>query len=192
MEKWLDIPGFEGLYQASSIGRIKALSRRVNSPRGFRTARERVLAVADSGGYDLVMLCKEGVRTNFNVHRLVALAFIPNLESKRDVNHINGKKKDNRVDNLEWATPSENNSHAFKTKLRIPPVGEKAHMSKISDADVEELIQINIMYGLNYTKTAPHYGVNTDAIQGTCTGRYRKHIYLTCLSFKRDPIEEPK
>ena len=104
-EVWRDVPGYEGLYQVSSLGRI------------MRGGRIRKLK-KDYGGYMVVSLCKKAVQKDGKVRRLVALAFIPNPEHKRVVNHIDGDKQNNRVENLEWATHSENISHANKTGLR--------------------------------------------------------------------------
>lgn len=68
-------------------------------------------------GYQKVCLCKEGQRKTLTIHRLVATAFLPNPENKREVNHIDGDKTNNRVSNLEWSTRSENVSHAFRNGL---------------------------------------------------------------------------
>ncbi len=105
MEEWRDIPGYEGLYQVSSLGRIKRNGR-------LKTFRK------DRGGYLTVWLCKDSEQKNFKVHRLVAQAFIPNPENKRTVNHIDGYKHNNVVENLEWATHSENIIHANNMGLR--------------------------------------------------------------------------
>lgn len=110
-ELWKPIPGYEGLYEASNFGRIKSLKR--------RGARERILKPNTCGkDYLCVLLYKEGTRKVSYVHRLVAQSFIPNLENKREVNHINGDKHDNRTKNLEWCSRSENLLHAYKTGLR--------------------------------------------------------------------------
>lgn len=111
-EIWKDIEGFEGIYQISNYGRVKSLSRIVfSSPNVARKKKEIIRVVSLNKGYEFVKLKKE--TTNYYVHRLVAIAFIPNPENKPEVNHKNGKKNDNRVDNLEWATKSENKKHAF-------------------------------------------------------------------------------
>ncbi len=78
-------------------------------------------------------------KKNFAVHRLVAEAFIPNPLNKEYVNHINGNKKDNRVDNLEWLTPSENTQHAYNTGLTIPKKGEHSSVSKLTNKEVLEI-----------------------------------------------------
>lgn len=105
-EVWKDIEGFEGLYQVSSLGRVRRAGR-IKKPH------------TDHGGYLTVWLCKNSSQKCMKVHRLVAQAFIPNPECKRTVNHFDGNKKNNRVENLEWATHSENIIHANNTGLRI-------------------------------------------------------------------------
>lgn len=105
MEKWKDIQGYEGLYQVSDQGRIR---------KGNRIKSVRI----DKGGYLTVWLSKHSVQKCLKVHRLVAFAFIPNPEMKRTVNHIDGNKQNNCVENLEWATHRENIIHANKIGLR--------------------------------------------------------------------------
>ena len=112
MEKWRDIPGYEGLYQVSSEGRIK---------RGDRIKSLHI----DHGGYCTVCLSKHSAQKNAKVHRLVAIAFIPNPNGKKTVNHKDGNKKNNCVSNLEWATHSENIIHANKTGLRIVTTAQR-------------------------------------------------------------------
>lgn len=110
LEVWKDINEYEGLYQVSNLGRIKSLKR--------NTAREKIMKPKENrDGYFIVNLCKNGNITTKKIHRLVAENFIPNPENKYSVNHINGIKKDNRIENLEWATASEQAKHAVKTGL---------------------------------------------------------------------------
>ena len=86
------------------------------------------------GGYLRVNLAGK----DYKVHRLVAETFIPNPENKEQVNHINGKTDDNRVENLEWVSPSENISHAYKNGL-MTNIGEKNKNSKITEAQALEI-----------------------------------------------------
>lgn len=100
-ELWLPIPGYEGRYSVSNYGRVKT----------HRYGWNRVMKQNhDNCGYLYVELLGKKKK----VHRLVAMAFIPNLENKEEVNHKNGVKDDNRVENLEWATRSENQLHSLR------------------------------------------------------------------------------
>lgn len=100
-EVWRDIPGYEGLYQVSNQGRVKSMRKGV-------LLRPYVVR----SGYAIATLTRcPGDITRVGVHRLVAMAFISNPEEKAQVNHISGDKLDNRSENLEWATCSENNLH---------------------------------------------------------------------------------
>lgn len=113
-EVWKDIPQYEGLYQVSNVGRVKALPRqRSNYTGGTWIQSEHIMALTiNKKGYEKVALRNEyGVRKNESVHRLVALAFIPNPEGKPEVNHINCVRHDNRVENLEWCSHQENCIH---------------------------------------------------------------------------------
>lgn len=99
-ERWADIPGYEGLYHISDQGRV------------FSVRRGKLRKLNDTGrGYQQVTLAKGGRREYPLVHRLVADVFIPNPENKPQINHINGIKTDNRAENLEWCTMSENLQH---------------------------------------------------------------------------------
>jgi hypothetical protein len=102
MEQWRSIPGYEGIYQVSSEGRVKNAYGHVLKPEMARNGYKRI---------------KFFDKKKFQVHRLVALAFIPNPDNKEVVNHKNGIKTDNRVENLEWNTWSENVKHAYATGL---------------------------------------------------------------------------
>lgn len=112
-ELWRDIPGYEGLYQVSNAGRVKSLAR-LSAPfnGNVYTVRERVLKPwMQNAGYLVVGLNSKARRKEHLVHRLVASAFISNPERLPIVNHINGVKTDNRVDNLEWCSEEFNAWH---------------------------------------------------------------------------------
>lgn len=108
-EIWRDIGGYDS-YQVSNFGRVRRFYK--------HTPPHILKALPNRGGYLRVDLCRDGKHHSTYVHRLVALAFIDNPKNKPQVNHINGNKTDNRVENLEWVTHDENMHHAAVTGLR--------------------------------------------------------------------------
>jgi len=108
------IKNYDGLYSATEDGRI------------FSHIKNKFLS-SGKNGYSNIRLRK----TPFKIHRLIAETFIPNPENKPCVNHKNGIKTDNRIENLEWCTYSENSYHALSTGLRIPATGERHPKSKL-------------------------------------------------------------
>lgn len=117
-EEWRDIKGYEGLYQVSNLGRVRSLDRLVNNKHGQRFLKGGIKRVFDWGtGYQYVNLHCQQKRKSKSVHRLVAEAFVENVYNKPEVNHIDGNKHNNRADNLEWCTSSENELHAYNLGL---------------------------------------------------------------------------
>lgn len=125
-EIWRDIDGYDGKYQVSNFGRVKS----------FKYCREgRLLKASLKSGYPFVQFGKRGKQVC--IHRLVAKAFIPNPDSKPEVNHIDGNPLNNHVDNLEWCTRAENQRHAFATGLQIAVQGEDVHNAKLKNTDAQ-------------------------------------------------------
>jgi hypothetical protein len=167
VEVWKDIKGFEGLYMVSNIGNVK----RLVSERVFL---ERLIGRSvDRYGYVKRVLCKHGKMYHFTEHRLVATAFIENPENKSTINHINGIKTDNRVENLEWNTNLENKQHAISTGL-TDLKGTNHPRCKLSEKDVLEIREI----GFTQTRTAlsKKYGVSRNSILGIINRKYWNHI----------------
>lgn len=119
-EIYRDISGYEGIYQISNLGNIKRLEyQRYNKlTKTYSNYKEHYLKpLLSVRGYKVVSLCKNGVVKLNPVHRLVAETFIENLCNYNCVNHIDGDKTNNKVDNLEWCTYKENSQHAYRTGL---------------------------------------------------------------------------
>ena len=108
-EIWHNVKGYEGLYLVSTYGRV------LSAPRNGTKKEWHFLAPHFVGGYIQYELSKNNQSKEYKAHRLVAQAFLHNPEKKREVNHIDGNKHNNRLDNLEWATTSENQLHARYT-----------------------------------------------------------------------------
>lgn len=107
-EVWSNIKGYEGLYLISTQGRV------ISAPRNGTKNEWHFLAPHFVRGYVQYQLVKDNAKKEYKAHRLVAEAFLSNPENKREVNHIDGDKSNNRVNNLEWATTSENQLHAAR------------------------------------------------------------------------------
>lgn len=120
IEIWKNIPDHSG-YQASNLGRIKSLSKAVNTRNGFRITNERILKLyTKPSRYQSVDLGRGNTRS---IHRLVAMSFLDNPKNKPCVNHIDGNPSNNKLQNLEWVTYSENEFHSFRVlgkKVNIP------------------------------------------------------------------------
>ena len=110
-EIWKDVAGYEGYYRVSNYGRVKSLKSKT------KNADNVLSAARGTGGYLFVTLRKSGNQKHFDIHRLVANAFIPNPENFPQVNHKNGIKGDNLTNNLEWVTQSGNIKHAYSMGL---------------------------------------------------------------------------
>lgn len=146
-EVWKDVKGYEGLYRVSNFGRIWSC----------RFGREISPAKSTDGYYQIRFYVNKSKKL-FSVHRLVAMHFIPNPENKAQVNHKDGNVENNRVDNLEWATQSENLQHAALVLKRNfgnkPPkrircvetgeyfgsIGEAARKKKISKGHISKVL----------------------------------------------------
>ena len=130
MEKWKDIKGYEGLYQVSNTGKIKRLKTIIDAPymkdSGYRTIPEKELKPQMRGKYKKVSLCKNGNVEVFQLHRVIALAFISNPNNYPIVLHRDDNPLNNTIDNLMWGTTSMNSKQAyengrmmgFKSKLK--------------------------------------------------------------------------
>ena len=139
MELWKDIEGFEGIYQISNKGRVKSLARQCGTC--YKKEFIRKLSFTKDG-YVKIRLIGNGKDITTRVHRLVAKAFIPNPLNKETVNHIDGNKHNNCVENLEWMDRKEQLHHAYKNDLRKAKTGALNVQAKLDSEQVEHIRSI--------------------------------------------------
>lgn len=175
MEIWKDIQGYKGLYQVSNLGLIKSLKKTVSHWRGGTSVlKEKTIKPYKlKTGYLIVQLYKNGNDKRFLVHRIVAKEFIPNPKNKEQVNHLNGVKTDNRLENLEWCSRSENIKHADENNLRVLK-GTNNSQSKLTEEQVLKIRSIGKSKTLQ--EIADLYGVKFQCISKILNRKTWKHI----------------
>lgn len=148
------------VYLVNQEGKVDSLDYSVPHWRGGRKITNgRILSPIKRKGYLYINISDKGKRTQKAIHRLVAECFIPNPENKPHVNHKNGIKTDNRVENLEWATVSENTKHAFDTGLHKKKFGADNPQTKLSETD-KAYIRRLLIYGARQKDVAELYNVS--------------------------------
>jgi len=170
-EIWKDIPGFDGKYQVSNLGRVRSLK--------YKNTNQTVVMKKrlTKSGYEYVGLRDGRRQKKYLVHRLVAICFVENPHNKEQVNHINGIKNDNRAENLEWVTRSENMIHADKNGLRNQK-GERHSFAKLTAQDVRNIRnwrETNPKF-FTTTKLAKLYGVKHYHITRICEFKVWKTV----------------
>ena len=165
MEIWKDIEGYEGLYQISNFGRVRSLNYR-------GTGQTKVLSPGEGGrGYLLVNLCKNGKTKKYQVHRLVAEAFIPNWFDDPQVNHIDEDKTNNRVENLEWCSAKYNINYGTHNKR----VFEKTTNGKLSKPVLQFTKTGEFVREWPSISEAERNGFNNGHIASCCRGERQTH-----------------
>lgn len=178
-EIWVPVKGYEGRYEVSSLGSIRSLDMMMKNGHGtYSRKKGRTLKTfKNRKGYLQVKLCKDGLNESTVVHRVVAMSFIENKNGYDQVNHLNGIKDDNRVENLEWCSNRQNIIHAYKNGLINTNKGENHHMSKLTNSNVVA-IKKRIKKGEAMHRIASDYNVSTTAIMYIKSGVNWSHIKI--------------
>lgn len=160
-ERWLPVVGYEGIYDVSDHGRV----RRILAGQGA-IAGKILKWRPDTKGYPQVHLCRDGRSRNSPIHRLVAAAFIGPCPSRKEINHSDGIKANNAVENLKYVTHVQNSQHASKMGLLIR--GEKVHCAKLTEEDVHSVRRV---LGIETEASiAKRMGVGKTCINSIATG----------------------
>lgn len=157
-EIWKDIKNYEGLYKISNLGQVKSLTRNII----LKTA-------TDKKGYLRVSLCKNCKDKYYRIHRLVLQAFIGN--SDLQCNHINGIKNDNRLENLEWVTSSENMKHSYRIGVHKIKKGENGTNVKLKKEDVILIRKLCSIYHIKHKTISCLFDINKSTVSAIVTGR---------------------
>jgi len=176
-EIWKDVPEYEGVYQASNMGNVRSLDRYAPHNRWDVKQGLKGKMIAQNKtkfGYFSLKLS----RRSYQVHRIIAKTFIPNPENKPQVNHINGIKTYNRVENLEWCTSKENVKHSYEIGLASGSRrrGSKNGQSKLIESDV---VNIRLMYRqrkMSAGDLSELYNVSLPCIWQVIWGKSWKHV----------------
>lgn len=183
MEVWKDVIGYEGLYQVSNLGRVKSYPKKWYCGNGMNNLKFHngilLKTHVTYNGYAKVALCKKGKNKHLLIHRLIAEAFIANIDKKPCVNHINGIKTDNRIENLEWATYSENTKHSFKNKFQVIKKGKDHYFyGRNGFLSNRGKIVLNTQNGIFYgsiIEAANSIGMNKITLTNKLNGIYKNN-----------------
>lgn len=173
-----EIEGYEGLYAVTEDGKVLSLER--IDPLGRHKKAFYLKQDFKVSRYCHVRLCKNTVIKNYDVHRLVAQAYIPNPDNYPQINHKNGIKKDNRVENLEWCTSQQNIIHAWETSLNRHRKGIESATHKLNESQVIEIRKIyehkKSIKWQQMLDTASKFGVTGSCIYSIVHRKTWQHI----------------
>jgi len=180
-EIWKPVVGYERYYEVSNLGRVKSLARKagegyVGVNHKYNVDRIRKLYYSKRHGRLMVTLDAKGKSINTNVHRLVMKAFNPTNNPNLQINHKDGNKLNNRLDNLEWVTGKENIAHAFRTGLCDHRRGEHLWNSKLTNNQVRMIKNILSLGTFKHHEIGKMFKVTAGCIYHIAAGRNYKHI----------------
>ena len=168
-ERWRWVVGYEGLYMVSDHGRVMGVPKKTHYGHVLKQGK-------NWAGYMNVCLSKNGEKKSFSVHRLVAQAFVENPENKPEVNHKNGDRANNKAENLEWVTRSENERHAFQVLNKEPNkpwVGKpQIHKRQFNDEQIKSIRASSVGCRL----LAKQYGVSATTIKNIRNRKVYKEV----------------
>lgn len=168
-EEWRDVVGYDGYFQVSNMGRVRGVKRKYG--------KERVLSPATNKyRYKVVCLCVNYVQKTALVHQLVMDAFVGKTPEGLEINHKNGDKGDNRLENLEFCTPRENMLHSYRELGRLSARGERNGMAKIAEEDVVEIKRLLASGEYSFRSLATMFGLSPASIADIKAGRTWRHI----------------
>lgn len=170
-EIWKPAPGYEQWLEVSSLGRVRSLDYLAPSKKGgqpFQLRKGGLISCYPSNGYPRVDFLRLGKKYRVNVHRLIALAFVPGHFEGASVDHINFDRNDNRAENLRWLSLSENTFDQLAHK-RGPGNGENHHQAKLTDKQADEIFEMR-RKGIPYKQICQLYGVSRDTVYKIAKG----------------------
>lgn len=166
---WKDIPGYEGLYQASDSGHIRSVDR-------FDIGGNKIKGVvlkqrSARGGYLRVGLWKDGVMKTTLVHRAIAAAYVPNPEAKPQVNHVDENKENNTAENLEWVSCKENVNHGTRNARIVANSDRVGAAEKLRKSVIQMTIEDKVVAKWPSIRSAARAtGINNGSISNCCRG----------------------